>query len=480
MRFKNYYDLPPLVEDSQYQGWVDYVNRTPVLKDAIEIMTKLDKTDPKARSYVVGGAVRDIVLGQDFDDIDIATNVPMETTESLFDTHDIGKNKDFGIVVVRYKGEDYEIANFREDGKYLDGRRPEDVKIVADFKGDASRRDFTINAMGIDKDGNISDYFDGQKDIQDKVIKTVGDPERRFGEDYLRMLRAPRFASRLGFQIDKKTMKAIQSNSEKIKNIASERVMKELVKMAKQSGSKFAEAIMILKEAGLLEHILPEVFQMDDFEHSVEHHPEGNVLQHTLEALKSSDSNDPIVNLSILLHDVGKITTHEKDPETGVHHYFGHAHEAKELIERIADRLKIDNKTKEAMLFSAMNHMKMHDILKMSNKKIMDLVGNDNYPILKAVAQADAKARGDIYDDTEWQKMMDKIDDLSARYEGLDAINKVKKIVNGRRVMELRGITKPGPEIGKVINQTVDWILDSDIDLNDDKLIDDYIKSIEL
>ena len=279
MRFSNYWNESVLFEDKRFSDWEQYQNRSPELKAAVEVLKKLEAVrglehEPKA--YVVGGAVRDIVLGKDLpDDVDIATNVPIDEVEQMFDAYDIGKNKEFGIVVIKHGGYDFEVANFRQDGAYEDGRHPDDVKIVIDFKDDASRRDLTINAMAIDKDGNIIDYFDGTKDIKDKLIRTVGDPEKRFKEDYIRMLRAPRFAARFGFDVDPKTANAIRKHSAKLEEEPPPRLYKEIVKMAREEGSKFADAIIMMKDFGLLQHILPEVVKMDEFYHSLDHHPEG-------------------------------------------------------------------------------------------------------------------------------------------------------------------------------------------------------------
>jgi tRNA nucleotidyltransferase (CCA-adding enzyme) len=264
MKFKRFLKRSPVIVENKVDEWESYVNDLPEMKAGVEILHKLEAMGGKA--YIVGGAVRDIVLGaEEPNDVDIATNVPMEKIEKIFKTHDIGKNKDFGIVVIRHGGFDFEIAQFRKDGNYTDGRRPDKIEIVMDFEDDASRRDLTINALGVDKDGNIIDYFDGVKDIKNKIIRTVGDAHKRFGEDFLRMIRVPRFASRFGFKIDPKTLKAIQDNAGHIKEVAFERIYQELFKMAKQSGSKFADAIINLKDTGLLKEILPEVFEMSEF-----------------------------------------------------------------------------------------------------------------------------------------------------------------------------------------------------------------------
>jgi len=372
----------------------------------------------------------------------------------------------------------YIITDYESTGKGAD-----DVEIVMDFETDAGRRDFTINAMGVDKDGNVIDYFDGKKDIQDKVIKTVGDPEQRFEEDYIRMLRAVRFGSRLGFDISDETMATIQKMADKIKpkeagqekGIAGERIFKELKKMADQEGPKFADAIVTLDKAGLLQHIMPEVAKMKEFEHSPEHHPEGNVWAHTLAALKSNKTADPVINLGILLHDVGKIKTHTVTPE-GKHQYLQHAKKADRLIDAIAERFHLPNEVTKKIQFAAANHMKIHDLLKMSPSKIAQLMDDDAFDVLVAVSEADAKARGKLFDKAQWQKVLDRIDDIAQRFEGKKARDAIKKVVNGKWVMELKGI-KGGPEVGRIINTTVDWILDNNIDINDLKKIEDFIKN---
>lgn len=458
---------------TKFNEWQDYVNRIPMLKIGIEILNTLSKFGD---AYIVGGAVRDIVTGNKIpDDIDIATNVPMEKIEELYKSHDIGKNKDFGIVVINHKGFEYEIAQFRSDGNYTDGRRPDSIEIEISFEKDAERRDFTINAMAVDAEGNIIDYFNGMNAIQNKILKTVGDPNKRFKEDYLRMLRAIRFASRLNYQIDDETKNAIKTHASNIEQISSERVMKELLKMANESGSSFANAIIQLNDVDLLKYILPEILGLDELEHSIETHPEGNVYQHVLAALKMNQIKDPIINLAILLHDVGKLTT--KTYDDGKVQYLGHARAGVELIEKIADRLKIDNDTKEALIFASENHMKLHDLVNMSNKKIYQLIKNKNWDVLYNVGLADSKARGHLFSQEEWNKVVLKIEEITEKYANFDFEQSIKKIVNGKMVMELKNI-KPGPEVGQIINQTIEWVLDNDIDINNIEKIKNYIKDI--
>jgi tRNA nucleotidyltransferase/poly(A) polymerase len=270
MKFKEF-----LLEEENIKDWESYVKRIPMLKAAIQVMKILKKYGD---IYIVGGAVRDIISGEkEPDDIDLATNVPMKIIEDKFLTFDIGKNKEFGIIVIKYKGFDFEIAQFRSDSyeNDLKGKGATSVKIVQNFKGDASRRDFTINALAVDEKGTIIDHFSGHKAIKNKLIQAVGDPKKRFEEDSIRMLRAVRFSSRLGFDIEDKTSQAIKSLSKNIKKVAPERIMKEFLKMAEQEGTKFADAIIKLDEVGLLKEIFPEIVKMKEFNHDIENHPEG-------------------------------------------------------------------------------------------------------------------------------------------------------------------------------------------------------------
>lgn len=453
-------------------NWLEYVGRSPILTAAVEVLSTLSQY---GKAYIVGGAVRDIVTGEkDPDDIDIATNVPMDTIESLFPTHDIGANKDFGILVIEYGGFSFEVAQFRRDGTYYDGRRPDTVEIVMELRTDVERRDFTINALAVDAAGNVIDYFDGAGDIKNKILRAVGDPEKRFGEDYLRMLRAVRFASRMGYEIEPATASAIRSHAGQISNIAKERITNEIVKMASQSGDRFAQAIMLLRDTGLLEHILPEVLKMDEFEHTAASHPEGNVYEHTLAALRSSKAADPIINLAILLHDVGKIDT-QGFSEEGIVNYIGHVEAGMKRIDQIADRMRLDNETRIALIFATENHMKMHDILKMSDSKIVQLMLDKNWDVLYQVGLADARARGELFSQEEWAALDEKIAFLREKFASKQEHDKIKKIVGGKLLMSMYPERAPGPWMSQAINSAVDWIINNDVDISDMAAIKQFI-----
>lgn len=266
--------------DEQFERWKYYVSSIPMLKAAVKVLTRIESKGFQA--YIVGGCVRDLVMGLPMKDIDIATNCPIDILENMFRVYDIGKSKDFGIITTKVDGFDFEVAQYRSDGKYLDGRRPESIEIVMDFKTDASRRDFRFNALAIDKKGNIIDYFDGQGDIKNKIIRTVGNPKDRFQEDFLRMMRASRFAARFGFDIEPETKQAIKDLRFNIQKLAPERIKDEIFKAATQTGDKFAKYLVELDDVGILDIILPEITKLKTLVHPIKYHPEGAYVRKIL------------------------------------------------------------------------------------------------------------------------------------------------------------------------------------------------------
>lgn len=255
------------------------VKQNNILEIGINFLNILNEKFPNNTSLIVGGTPRDILLGNKINDIDIATNIPIDMIDTQFNTHDIGRNKEFFLTVVKWLGENIEVCNFRTENTYTNCRHPDNVQLVTTFEEDTKRRDFSVNSLGLDINGYIIDHNNGLSDLKNGIIRTVGNPQERFNEDYLRMIRCCRFTTRFGFVIHPDTLEAIQNNAEKINNVSKERIFDELFKMAKQTGTKFADSIMLLKATGLLKHILPDVDIMDQFEHSPEHHPEGFLVR---------------------------------------------------------------------------------------------------------------------------------------------------------------------------------------------------------
>jgi len=489
--------------------WKDFLNYSKELSVAVELMKILKYYGYSFNHEVllVGGLVRDMCIAIDnyehqnnddvlcgkeryssfleylkgekfkINDVDFATNIPIEKFEPHFDCIDIGKNKDFGILVIKYEDYVFEIANYRQESGYGDGRHPDSVIMIKDFEGDAKRRDFAINAMGIDVNGCIYDYFNGQSDIRIGCIDTVGNPDERFAEDYLRMLRAVRFSSKLQFGIEKRCIEAIQKNAHKIVNVSWERILKELNKMADLSGEQFANAIELMDLTGLLQYILPEISAMKSLKHNPKFHPEGGstVYGHIIEALRCNKYEDVLLNWSILLHDVGKISCYScKD---GMYHYYKHHLEAKSLIGIIADRLKFSNELKECCQFVALNHMTLHDFRKVKKSKAMLLVNHKYWGVLLKASYCDSKSRGNIFDSCDWDKTEMYISGLNDWFKGKQGIDNIRKVVNGALIMKLRPEIKPSSIMGNIIKHTIDWIINENIDI--EKNISDVHKFVK-
>lgn len=445
-------------------------------KAGFELVQKLSKY---GEAYIVGGAARDIVMGGEISDIDIATNVPEETIRTMFDTYDIGKNKTFGVAVVRYKGFDFEVAQFRKDvySENSDMRRPDEIEIVSSFEEDAKRRDLTINGIGIDKDLNVIDHVGGIEDISARIIRTIGDPRQRFGEDYLRIMRAPRFAARFGYKIDKGTSDSITDYASVLgtEKVAKERISQEMMKAASDTGEVFARYIEKLKELGVLEFILPEIDITDKYNQAAEYHPEApTVFGHIMAALRANKEKDPIINMAILLHDIGKPAAHKREGEKNK--YVGHDEMGKAIAEEVCDRLRLSNQIKQAIVFSVVNHMKFHAILDMKKNKIFELMKDPNWPILIKVAKADSICRGRQKDLDEWQKVENRVKEMEKMYANNEQMAKIKEVVNGASVMRLRNIPG-GPEVGRIIQSTIEWMVNNGVSPDEKEKIIEYIKT---
>ena len=458
--------------------WEQYINTNPMIKNGVSVLDKISSKGYDA--YIVGGAVRDLIMGYEPHDIDISTNCPIDVLEKLFKTYDIGQSKDFGIVAINQGGYQYEIAQFRSESEYSDGRHPTSVNFNVSLKDDMSRRDIEYNAMAIDKDGNIIDHFNGKKAIKDKIIKTVGNPNDRFEEDKLRMLRVVRFSSKYNHSIEPETKQAIENNKEGIKDISIERVKDELVKMASNSGDKFANAILTLDDVGILDIILPELTRLKGFKETVAHHPEayqdgnGTPFDHTIAALRRNKVADPIINLSVLFHDIGKGVTHRLRSDGVRHSYFKHDKKGAELIIDIAKRLKLTNKERDSILFSAINHMKLFKGNEMKPAKILKLVTDSNWEVLKQVSYCDDSCRIGLFDKKTFDDTIDNMEKIGKKW-GEKLSKKGIKIIDGNRVMKLTGL-KPGKQIGDIIKSVTDYIISHNI--KDQKEIDNAIIQI--
>ena len=383
-------------------------------------------------AFWVGGCVRDFLLGREAQDFDIATDARPEQVEKLFKkTIPVGKK--FGVMIVVEGGQQFQVATFRAEADYQDGRRPEKI-VFANAEADASRRDFTVNGLFYDPlTQKIHDWVGGEKDLRAKIIRTIGKPEERFDEDHLRLLRAVRFAAQLDFEIEPKTFTAIQKLAPKIKLISAERVREELVKLFAPAAASFslsspkggegrgeeandrridnpsphpsprlggerektldarqrvpananaARGLVLLRDSGLLEHILPELAATIACEQSPEFHPEGSVFNHLCLMLgKLPVGASESLPWAVLLHDIAKPVTAERDAETGAIHFYGHEKIGAEMAEKILQRLRFPNKQTEEIVACVRHHMQFKDVKQMRKATLRRLLLRETFPL---------------------------------------------------------------------------------------------------
>jgi poly(A) polymerase len=347
------------------------------LNPALEIVRRL-QTEAFA-AFWVGGCVRDFLLGREPQDFDIATDAKPEQVEKLFGkTIPLGKK--FGVIIVVEGSRQFQVATFRAEADYQDGRRPEKI-VFANAEADALRRDFTVNGLFYDPlTKKIHDWVGGEKDLHAKIIRTIGKPEERFGEDHLRLLRAVRFAAQLNFEIEPKTFAAIKSFAPKIKLISAERVRDELLKLFRPPHA--SRGLVLLRDTGLLEHILPELAATVACDQSPDFHPEGSVFNHIclmLEKMPAVASES--LPWAVVLHDIAKPVTAERAVATGKIHFYGHEKVGADMAEQILKRLKFSNKQIEEIVVCVRHHMQFKDVKQMRKATLRRLLMRDTFPL---------------------------------------------------------------------------------------------------
>ncbi len=417
--------------------------------EVIEVSKTL--TDNGYESYVVGGAVRDLVMGKAATDWDFTTNAIPEQILALFGDRAFYNNT-FGTVGITPQDsafEPHEITTYRHEGSYTDYRRPDSIEWGTTLQGDLTRRDFTINAMAIkvNGEGELIDSYNGQKDIKNRLIRTVGDPFERFGEDALRLMRAVRIAGQLGFTIEDKTHQAMIEQATLINRIAKERIREELMKIL--SSSDPYGGIVLLKETQLLSQILPELekcFGVD--QKSPQRHHIYDVGTHLLMALKFCKSEDPITRFATLIHDIGKPQTVRK-LENGVITFYNHEMVSTKIAERISDRLRFSNEEKEKLIRLVRWHQFTVDENQTDSaiRRFIRNVGIENIDDMLALRVADRLGGGAR--ETSW-----RLEEFKARLVEVQqqpfSIKDLK--INGQDVMDTLQLS-PGPEIGVTLNK---------------------------
>ncbi len=372
------------------------VNPSP-RETAIEVVARLQSAGFAA--FWVGGCVRDFLLGREPQDFDIATDATPEQVEKLF-LKTIPVGKQFGVVLVVEAGHPFQVATFRAEADYRDGRRPGSVRF-ASAEADAARRDFTVNGLFYDPlTREIRDWVGGEKDLQAGLVRTIGAPEERFGEDHLRLLRAVRFAARLNFQIEPQTFAALRALAPKIRLVSAERVREELVKLfappppgsvppASQAGgvpaafvSSAARGLLLLRASGLMEHLLPELAATVECEQSPDFHPEGSVFNHICGMLEKLPAGaEEALPWAVLLHDIAKPVTAERDTVTGRIHFYGHETVGAEMAEEILRRLRFPNKLADTIVACVRHHMQFKDVRQMRLATLRRLLLRETFPL---------------------------------------------------------------------------------------------------
>ncbi len=344
---------------------------------ATEIVRRLQ--DAGFVAYWVGGCVRDYFLGREPEDYDVATNALPEQIENIF-PRTVAVGRKFGVMLVVEQEKQFQVATFRAESDYQDGRRPEKISF-GDARADALRRDFTVNGLFYDPIyKQLHDWVGGEADLRTKILRTIGSPTERFAEDHLRLLRAVRFAAQLGFQIEAETFVALQANASKIKDISAERIHDELVKLL--CAPNAARGLDLLRESGLLEQVLPEIAASITCEQSPDFHPEGSVFNHLVLMLeKLPPDADASLPWAVLLHDVAKPVTASVDAETGSIHFYGHEKIGAQMAGDLLERLRFPRKQTEEIVQAVLCHMQFKDALEMRKSTLRRLLMRPTFPL---------------------------------------------------------------------------------------------------
>ena len=410
-------------------------------------------------AYIVGGAVRDLCLGKLPKDYDITTNAVPAEIMKLF-PRSIPLGASFGVVTVVADSMNFEVATFREERDYEDGRRPETLRFSKTPQEDVARRDFTINAMLLDPEKEILiDCTGGYDDLRRGVLRTIGDPVVRFSEDYLRMLRAIRFAVRLQLELDKTAMSAIRELAHKLRFLSSERVRDEFTRIL--CGPMPDRAFRLAAELGILKVLLPEIDAMRGVEQPPEFHPEGDVFEHTMLMLSHIAYPSPELGWSVLLHDVGKPSCRGVR-EDGRVHFFSHEEKGAEMAETILRRLKMPYRMMENITAAVRNHIRFAQVDKMRTAKWRRLIAGQNFPLELELHRIDCISCHGKLDN--YLLLLDRMHQLESSHT--DAVP--KPFLTGADILAL-GVL-PGPKVGFLLKYAADLQLDGIVSTKEEAL----------
>lgn len=432
-------------------------------EEAKYILSKLKGTGHE--SYVVGGCVRDSILGRTPHDWDICTSaLPQQVIKVFSGQHIIETGLKHGTVTLMLDGSPFEITTFRQDGSYSDCRRPDSVRFLTSPKEDMARRDFTINAMAYNPESGLLDYFGGEQDAEAGVIKCVGNPDKRFSEDALRILRALRFASTYGFSIDPDTAESIHKNVAKLDSIAKERINTELCKLLCGKGV----LKVLLDYSDVFGIIIPELKPCIGFDQNNKFH-QYPIYDHIAHAVANCPTNDIITKVALLLHDIGKPLCYTEDANGG--HFYGHAVFSHELSVQALERLRFDTKSKKDIQALVVNHDAVLEPTPKVARRWLNKLGTLQVERLLDVKCADTMAHTEGTQEERLKKYAQLRALVSEAVESESCFTMKDLAINGRDVMQL-GVPQ-GKLIGSVLKTLLSKIIDGNIPNERGALLDE-------
>ncbi len=418
-------------------------------RGAIFVLNRLH--DAGYQAYVVGGCVRDTLLGLAPKDWDVCTNaLPHEMQRVFSDCHVIETGLQHGTLTVMYDHEPYEVTTFRVDGEYTDHRHPDEVIFVADVREDLSRRDFTVNAMAWSEASGVVDAFGGQEDLAARLIRCVGDPRKRFDEDALRIMRAMRFASVYGFAIDGETDAAIHELKDTLSGVAAERIRVELAKLLCGAGA--GDILRAYRD--VIFTLFPALGAMDGFDQRTHHHL-WDVWEHTVRAVEAVPATE-LLRLAMLLHDCGKIAVFSVD-DRGEGHFYGHEEQSVRIAEKVLADLKLDNATRDRVLLLIGSHGWPVTPERRLLKRRLNQLGEEALRQLIEVKRADALATGTKDPAAVEAHCRETLAALDALLAEQPCVTLRDMAVNGRDMMAL------GAK-GRTVGETLQWLLEQVLD----------------
>ena len=425
------------------------------------IIDNLNKNNFEA--FIVGGCVRDSIIGLTPHDWDICTNAKPDEIKKCFEgfnTFDSGIKH--GTISIVLDGEVFEVTTYRIDGTYSDNRRPDSVTFTSDISKDLARRDFTINAMAYNEKSGLIDPYGGKNDLRDNIIRCVGNPEFRFNEDALRIIRALRFASVYDFVIENETSESIYKNADLLKNIAVERISVEFNKLL--CGNGVEEILNNYRD--IIAVFIPEIKPMFDYNQHTKHHNR-DLWYHKTYSVKSVDNN-PLLRMSMLLHDIGKPKACKRD-ENGTCHFKGHPKHSAEMAEIILHRLKYPTDFIETCI----TLIKYHDVRFNGSKRqlrhVMSAIGNKNVELLLKIQRADIMAQSDY----KHKEKLEKLDLACRVYKEIladkDCFTLKQLVINGNDIKNL-GVNE-GVKIGKILKMLLSLVIEDKLENEKSALI---------